>query len=406
MQAAPSTMTDAATCVLVLVLMGCGEPAAPTPPRPEPAMPGSDATEPPAAEAADVPAPTPEPVFTDEAAHALAEPPRPAGSKGVVRLTFVGDVAFTWRAPPAGAALAPDENPLRDVRALLEPADLTVANMEGVLVDADPRFATPTLNLWAPPVWAPTFAGAGVDLVSHANNHAFDGRSEGVFATRRAIEATGVAVMGSGRSRQEARRPFIHRTDAGCVAILPATLGVNRTPPDRAAFLALYIFEANDDLFDEVRAARRQCDAVVVYIHWGPEYREVPIPFVRRYARRLVEAGAVLVVGHHPHVLQGVEHRPGGVIIFSLGNFVFTRPRPTARLSGVLQVGLRLGGEEPVIEDYGLVPVVIGAEDYAPRPAEGRDVAAVLARMQRTSRPLGTEARLEDGVIRFRPRAR
>ena len=379
--------------VLLSATAGCGQGEVATETPDVETAPAETAPVAPSADAEELPPPDAHTEVTP-----APEPPDP-----VQNLVFVGDVAFTWRDEPAGAVLAPGEDPFREVKPLLSEADFTVANMEGVLVDEDPRFARKSLNLWAKPIWAPSLVGAGIDLVSHANNHAFDGRSAGVFSTRRHLEATGVAVMGSGASEAEARAPFIYAPEglAGCVAIVPATLGVNRLPkgPGESAALALYILNDAEDIFETLAAAKARCPIAIPYIHWGPEYLDVPIHYVRRLARRLIEAGASMVVGHHPHVLQGVRFVDGRPIVFSLGNFVFSRATPTASLSGVLRVAVRLD-EEPRIESFELVPVVIG-RDYVPRPAVGRDAERVRARMEKTSRPFGTRVALEDGVLRF-----
>jgi poly-gamma-glutamate synthesis protein (capsule biosynthesis protein) len=125
----------------------------------------------------------------------------------------------------------------------------------------------------------------------------------------------------------------------------------------------------------EVAAARRQADAVIVTVHWGAEYRTVPTPTQERLGRALVDAGASLVLGHHPHVLQPLERYRDGVIAYSLGNLVFDQHQPERRLSAILRCELGRGAPACTA-----IPLVI--DGCAPRPADpatGRRIEQLLA---------------------------
>jgi poly-gamma-glutamate synthesis protein (capsule biosynthesis protein) len=119
--------------------------------------------------------------------------------------------------------------------------------------------------------------------------------------------------------------------------------------------------------------AREDHDLLIVAVHWGDEYAEQPSIYQRRTAQALVDAGANLVVGHHPHVLQAIEGHGGGVIAYSLGNFLFENTSAIPRLTGVLKVKYAgAEGEDPCLEHAHFEPAYIKrAPIRHPVPATG-----------------------------------
>ena len=156
-----------------------------------------------------------------------------------------------------------------------------------------------------------------------------------------------------------------------------------------------YALGAEARMIEDIRAAASGGDAVLVSLHWGDEYVEYPSLAQMRFARRLVEAGADIIVGHHPHVVQGVERYRGAVIAYSLGNFVFDMWQRATRHSILLTVVLRGKGDL----DHRVAPVWIGADH---RPVASADLhpyrkAEVLFRRQadRLSLPAREQDRLD-----------
>ena len=293
----------------------------------------------------------------------------PVGGKKIT-LAFTGDVSMTWRGLPATLKqLRWNQNPLRFFAPVLKAADLAISNCEAFFLRHDPRYADPKLNLWAPEAAASVFTPAGVDLVSTANNHAFDGRDKGVLRTLELLRASGVKTMGTGRTEEEARRPFVWKKHGSCIAFIPATTKTNKRVQGRAK-LAYYPVKKRKVSWPKLaarvrRTAKTICPFVTVYIHWGEEKLNYPPKKMKLFSRMLVDAGAQLVVGHHPHVLQGVEFYRGGVIVYSLGNFVFSNPTIETRRTGVLWTELAAGNPSRVTR-LELVPAVIHRKDYAP----------------------------------------
>jgi poly-gamma-glutamate synthesis protein (capsule biosynthesis protein) len=125
----------------------------------------------------------------------------------------------------------------------------------------------------------------------------------------------------------------------------------------------------------DVAAARRKSDVVVVMLHYGREYRPSPVKSQRRLARAAIDAGAALVIGHHPHVLQGYEPRSSTLIAYSLGNFVFPLFTGAPNDSAILDVTLNANG----VTRLRWIPILI--VNGIPRPAPEEDRQRILNRL-------------------------
>ena len=176
-------------------------------------------------------------------------------------------------------------------------------------------------------------AGIGPDLVTLANNHALDYGADALLDTCAALDAAGIGRVGAGANLEEAGRALI--LEAGGLRI--GFIGASRVFPvwdwaasgTRPGMLTAYDEEV---LLDAVTRARGQCDYLVVYVHWGIERETMPEDYQRSLAYRCIDAGADLIVGSHPHVLQGIEYYQGKPILYSLGNFVFGSSIPETML--------------------------------------------------------------------------
>lgn len=230
--------------------------------------------------------------------------------------------------------------PISDV---LRSADLAMVNLE-TPVSGVPRAPTGPLIFDAPPAMARALASAGVDVVSIANNHAFDQRREGIVSTWRHLAEAGLRAVGSGPTEAAAWEPLVLEKHGLRIGFLSFTRLINgaRNPvdPDAAPQVAYVPYDVKRSgsgltpgaAVELVRAAARRCDALIVAIHWGIEYSPTPTAEDRRLARALLEAGALAIIGHHPHVLQPIEtYRTSTgrdtLIAFSLGNLIANQGR-------------------------------------------------------------------------------
>jgi poly-gamma-glutamate synthesis protein (capsule biosynthesis protein) len=230
--------------------------------------------------------------------------------------------------------------PIADV---LRTADVAMVNLE-TPVSGDPRAPTAPLIFDAPPAMLRALASAGVDVVSTANNHAFDQRRAGVSATWKHLAQAGLRSVGSGSSEAAAWEPLILQKRGMRIGFLSFTRWLNGAhnpnEPDSSPHVAYVPYNAKasgtwlapEAAVELVRAAARRCDALIVAIHWGIEYSHAPRPEDRKLAHALLEAGALVIIGHHPHVLQPIEsYRTSSgrdtLVAFSLGNLIANQDR-------------------------------------------------------------------------------
>ena len=229
----------------------------------------------------------------------------------------IGDISFHGR-----HASTPDASLLHAASSHFAECTLVVGNLEGPL--ARRGEAVPgKCALRAVPGWAPVLKAGGVGLVSLANNHMMDFGPVGLFETMEVLRTADLAFVGAGRNRQEALAPVFLDLEGRRVAFL----GRSSVPVSSACYAGdetpgvAWLDEA--ETVAALRSCRSRADMVVLIVHWGIEEYRYPSPEQRAQAQRLQAAGADLILGHHPHVLQGVEENPRGVIAYSLGNFLF-----------------------------------------------------------------------------------
>ncbi len=166
---------------------------------------------------------------------------------------------------------------------------------------------------------------AGFDVVSLANNHTNDYGPLALQDTLASLNQLDIASCGAGSSEYEARKPAILERNGIRLAFLAyaepiwSVVAAEDGPPVKAGVAVL----REEDIVADIQQAAKLADGVLVSLHWGEEFHQVPRESDRALARRLIDAGALAILGHHPHVLQGAEWYRQGLIIYSMGNFVF-----------------------------------------------------------------------------------
>lgn len=283
----------------------------------------------------------------------------------------------------------------------LSDAHVTFVNLESPLSDKGSRNTEKDVTFRGRPALVRGLASAGVDVVSLANNHALDWGSGALLDTIDRLSSAGVAVTGAGRDLEAARTPAVLNTTAGTVAvlafsdILPAGFsagaeraGVNPVRPDRQRLL------------DDIAAASDRADYVLVSFHWGMEYEGYAGQVQRALAHDAVDAGADLVIGHHPHVLQGLEVYKDKLIAYSLGDFVFDHYSRATGEAVVLRVLMYPEGPPAVT----VVPVYLVDPHGIPRPVRDDEAGAILDRLAGFSKPLGLALTREGDVSTYSPR--
>jgi len=301
-------------------------------------------------------------------------------SEPLTTVTFVGDIMLG-----RGVAGQPGGAParLRPLSPHLRASDLTVGNLESALSDDGPPLQGRD-SFFAPPAVLGALADAGVDALSLANNHTGDFGEAALLETVAAFRGRRIESFGAGRGLRAATRAAVLTRNGvrfgflGFNAIGETPRATARTPgavsvrmPPRTGPLD------RNDLAHVVGAVRRlqgRVDVVVVVPHWGTQYTHVAVPIQSLVGRRLVDAGADLVVGGHPHWVQGLERYDGAVIAHSLGNFVFDMDFSDQTMEGVTLTarfrGDRLRGVE-------LTPYRLDTT-FTPRRVTGPAAEAIL----------------------------
>jgi poly-gamma-glutamate capsule biosynthesis protein CapA/YwtB (metallophosphatase superfamily) len=200
--------------------------------------------------------------------------------------------------------------------------DLSLLNLEScVTTRGEPRSKPYTFRTH--PRFLSVLRDAGVDLVNIANNHVFDYGEPGFFDTIAALDSTGIPYIGAGIDEGRAHTPFVAVLHGRRFAFLGYYRG-EEAPPARGNLPG--VAERSLRLIGrDIRDARTRlrADHVIVSLHWGVEKAETPERWQRRVAHAIIDAGADVIIGHHPHVLQGIERYRKGLIAYSLGNLIF-----------------------------------------------------------------------------------
>lgn len=321
--------------------------------------------------------PATDPAAAEGPAGSVAPPagppaPSPATSPTTFTLAFAGDVHGERQ---LAAALEAGTPLLDEVAPVLSGADLAIVNLE-TPVGVTGRPAAKSYSFQAPTALLPALADAGVDVVSVANNHALDRGLDGLRETMDLARAAGLTSIGGGEDAAAAYAPATFELGGMRVALI----GLSRVfpVPGWAAGVGVPGLASGYDTaraVEAVRDARALVDHVVVVVHWGSERYTCPDTAQVELADALHGAGATVVVGAHPHRIQGLARPgPGRLTAFSLGNFLWYAAGEESGRTGVLTVRIDRTG----VVDAVVVPFRIGP-DGAPRATTAAD-AAVLER--------------------------
>jgi poly-gamma-glutamate synthesis protein (capsule biosynthesis protein) len=368
-----------------------------------------------------------------------------------ITIAMVGDLMLQF--PLVGGDRSPGSAAVWDAFAA---ADLVVANLECPLT-ARGAPADKHVAFRSDPALARDLRAAGIDVVTLANNHMFDYGLDGMYDTLDALRAAGVAAVGAGRDLASALAPAILTAGGVRVAFvgLASTLPVGSgAAPDRPGIAPVRVttsYVVDGTGLDEtpgiapvvetrcwpadveaataaVAAAKRAADVCVVAIHWGvpngwvAQFQDPIAMYQRPLAQALVAAGADAIVGHHPHVLHGIEVINGRPVFHSLGNFLFhsvrvghqpalrrTDPpylwkplRSKVNLDSAIAMVTVEAGHPSAVE---LIPIVLNSTSD-PELAAPQDAARILATLTDLSAPLGaaittdgTRGRLALGAV-------
>lgn len=276
--------------------------------------------------------------------------------------------------------------PFRKVAGLFKASDFGLVNLETPLTDKGSPQTWKDVVFKGDPRLAEGLSESGVNVVTLANNHAIDQGASGLLDTMKWLRKSDVAVCGAGKDLEDAYTPRIVKADGVAVGFLgftdvlpvgyPATASGPGTTPGRSDVAAMK---------RAVAAAAKRSDYVVVSWHWNFEFTTAPSSLELTQGKAAIDAGADLVIAHHPHVLQGLQAYNGGLIVYSLGDLVFDHCSGPMAETVIVQAEVdakRIAAK--------LIPVAL-AYDGTPARVRGEQAAAILERVKSYSAALGTK---------------
>ncbi len=339
-------------------------------------------------------------------------------------LLFVGDL-YVKRENPASI--------FERVAPLLRGADIAFGNLEAPISDRGTAVVGKPIAgvaFRSPPETVAALVAAGFDGVGLANNHSMDFGPEALLQTIELLDEAGIAHCGGGRNIEEAHRPAILQRKGSRVAFLSYSSvfqpGVFPAGPDRPGIATVKINTAylpssrvfeqpgsppttvtipdeaeREALLEDVRNAKKQADLVVISWHWGvsQSYRKI-VNYQTDLGHAAIDAGADLVLGHHPHIVQAVEAYRHGHICYSLANFAFDHQSPHFEDRSMILKCEVAGGR---VQRCSVLPVIINGEGQ-PEVVDADRGRGILESIGQASQELGTTLDLNGTEAVVRPK--
>jgi hypothetical protein len=317
-----------------------------------------------------------------------------------ITIIAVGDLLFS-SGPARLIATQGGAAPLAKVADLLKDADITIANLENPLSTKGKKVAGKPDNLIfiAPPAAIDSLTTAGIDVVALANNHTMDYGAPAMEETLQILDRAGVAHAGGGMNKDAAWKPAIVERKGKRIAYLSFTQTIPSYFLPTATTAGIASGKDMGAVTAAIRAARQEADYVVVSFHWGVEQAYEVNSRQVRDGRAAIDAGADMVLSHHPHVMQAVEFYKGKLIAYSLGNFIFPYKTTEGRKSIILKASMGPHG----VTDVTAVPVYLG-EWGRPVVQTGGSASGILGKLRTISATRGTDVIVEGDRARIVPR--
>ncbi len=279
----------------------------------------------------------------------------------------------------------------------LKSADVAIVNLEAPFTERGTPFEK-KFNFKVPPEFAKGLQLSGIDVVNLANNHILDFGKEGLISTMITLDTVDVKYSGAGMNLEHAHKPAIVERRGKKIAFF----GYSMTFPTEFYATANSSGTAypEPELMQRTIAAwRDSVDFIVTSFHWSAELADTPKPYQIEFAHYAIDSGADLVLGHHPHILQGLEIYKNRLIAYSLGNYAFGSYSQQAVDSIILKVYLRKEG----LYSAHCVPINVDniEVEFQPQVLEGKRRQNVISTLNKLSRPLndGKELVADTGLI-------
>jgi len=306
-----------------------------------------------------------------------------------IRFGAVGDVSFGDHPLCVGFGCfsefrkRPPSFPFEFVKPDLDDCDVLFGNLECTI--SQPGMATrdhDTIQMRGQPSFVDALTFGGFDVLNMANNHSLQHGEEAFKNTSELLDTNGIQAVGINLDDHRTGIPTIIEKDG----IRLGFLGYSLRPRQYFTQAPIYSEGSRDAILHDTHALRSKVDFVIVSLHWGDEFVQSPSPTEINLAHEIIDAGGGLVIGHHPHVLRGIEYYKDGAIAYSLGNFVCDMLwDETLRETALLQCTISKNG----LNDLTVVPCRIN-DYFQPVPLGEPQRQELLDRIAELSEKLKT----------------
>ncbi len=322
-----------------------------------------------------------------------------------VNFTTTGDLIF-WREVADYIDANGGASAMTNIADMLSQADVTISNVESPLSnnESEPIYDKDVYIIGRPSA-IESIKNSGIDNASLANNHIMDYTGPALQDTITALDNAGVLHAGAGMTEAEAEKPVETEVNGVSIAFFSWTdivpdnfVAYGDQPGVVSARLNM------EDALRRVREAKETHDIVIVAMHWGIEYQDYIDDYQQRTpAHQLVDAGADVVLGNHPHVLQGIEYYNGSLIAYAHGNCVFRQAFEYGHTheSYVLNFDITESGIKNVVA----TPLYLDDTYGIPSVATGEQAQATLTRLVEISEDMNTAFEIRDGKAYVTPQS-
>lgn len=285
-----------------------------------------------------------------------------------VKLIAVGDICLQTKN---------NVHPFKNVEQAFKDKDILFGNLETVLSDKGKKVEKAVL-LYTFPKKVEYLKDARFDILNVANNHIMDLGPEGFTETLEVLNQSDLKFIGAGNRKFNQPYIIIERKGIKFGFLGYCEYGFKNCKED------LFINKVDEnDITKQIKNLKLKFDIIIISLHWGNENVFYPSLAQIKLARNLIDAGAILVLGHHPHVVQGIERYKNGLIVYSLGNFQFVTDGEKNKKSIILSIEISKNG----VEDYKIIPVKIN-EDFIPYILNKQKTQEMLSFIDKISLPI------------------
>ncbi|MCL5031004.1 MAG: CapA family protein [Bacteroidetes bacterium] len=269
--------------------------------------------------------------------------------------------------------------PFKYIKEFLSKFDFAFGNLEVPLTNVNlNEDLLQSVRFRGSPNFAPILKQSGFNILSIANNHSMQFGKAGLFDCINHLNKNGIKSVGlrDEQHRTKMETIKIHNQEIGFIAY---SLQPSEEFKSESSILS-FVQENSTDIIEDVKYYCRKVDHLFVSLHWGHEFVNHPSDFQVKLGRSIIDAGARGVIGHHPHVLQRIEMYNTGIIVYSLGNFIFDQHFPPCTQSIILELEL----DDTKIRNYKIHPVKSN-KYYQPELANSSDVKRILSHIENLS---------------------